>query len=149
MYRVTKTYGHELGLSTCFRQPLAQSHCRFLHGYPMSFEFIFESETLNLNNWVTDFGGLKPLKAHLCDTYDHRTLIAKDDPFLHEFERFHELGLIDLLVVPAIGCEAFARMEYDFAATLIRGGPDAGRVRVVSCEAREHGGNSATYIGDR
>ena len=91
MYRVTKTYGHNLGLSACFRQPLAQSHCRFLHGYAMQFEFVFESKTLNLNNWVTDFGGLKALKEHLCDTYDHKTLISKHDEQLEHFKRMHDL----------------------------------------------------------
>ena len=148
MYRVTKTYGHNLGLSACFRQPLAQSHCRFLHGYAMQFEFVFESKTLNLNNWVTDFGWLKALKEHLCDPYDHKTLISRHDEQLEHFKRMHDLGLVDLLVVDGVGCESFAKREYDFARALIYSGPDRGRVRVVSCEAREHGANSATYFGE-
>lgn len=31
----TKTYGHNIGLSAVFRQPHADSHCRFLHGYSL------------------------------------------------------------------------------------------------------------------
>ena len=36
VWRSTKTYGHEEGLSCCFRQWRAtHSHCRLLHGYAL------------------------------------------------------------------------------------------------------------------
>ena len=35
MYRSSKTYGHEIGLSAAFRQWRAQSHCRLIHGYAL------------------------------------------------------------------------------------------------------------------
>jgi 6-pyruvoyltetrahydropterin/6-carboxytetrahydropterin synthase len=44
LHFVKKTYGHELGLSACFRQHRAKSHCRFLHGYPLSFTFTFAAD---------------------------------------------------------------------------------------------------------
>ena len=37
----SKKYGHERGLSAAFRQWRAVSHCRFMHGYSLEFEFVF------------------------------------------------------------------------------------------------------------
>lgn len=165
-FRVTKTYGHELGLSACFRQHRAISHCRFLHGYAMGFKFVFEADTLDGNNWVIDFGSLKPLKQWLVDTFDHKLLVAKDDPAMHHLNL---LGsnvdwdgkgdrpgkLADVLVVNHVGCEAFAAMAFDAALRLIPGlarplhrahnMPPSGVVRLVEVECREHAGNAASY----
>ena len=42
IYKSTKHYGHNIGLSAVFRQPNADhSHCRFLHGYSLAFTFTF------------------------------------------------------------------------------------------------------------
>ena len=70
-YFSTKCYGHNIGLSAVFRQPLAHSHCKLLHGYSLSFKFTFGCDELDERNWVVDFGGLKPLKAWLEETFDH------------------------------------------------------------------------------
>ena len=56
----------ELG-SCAFRQPQADSHCRFLHGYRLTAKFWFEADRLDQNNWVVDFGGLKGLKKLMKD----------------------------------------------------------------------------------
>lgn len=151
MYFVTKTYGHDLGLSACFRQWRAESHCRFLHGYPLSFKFTFGAPILDKNNWVFDFGGLKELKQHLVDTYDHKLLVAEDDPELDMLTSLAGLGLADPIVVPFVGCEGFAQSEIDWVRqwlvekhshdTMNRG------LFVHAVEVREHGGNSA-IIGD-
>jgi hypothetical protein len=58
-YISTKTY-KQLG-PVAYRQWRADSHCNLIHGYAMSFHFEFEADTLDARNWVTDFGGLKPL----------------------------------------------------------------------------------------
>ena len=83
-FRSTKTYGHEIGLSACFRQWRAESHCRLLHGYALAVKFVFESEELDVRNWVVDFGSLKTLKGWLEDTFDHTLLVANDDPWKHK-----------------------------------------------------------------
>ena len=74
-YKSTKTYGHELGLSCCFRQWRAESHCRLLHGYALSIRLVFEAEELDVRNWVVDFGSLKSLKQMFVDTFDHKLLV--------------------------------------------------------------------------
>jgi hypothetical protein len=45
-YQVTKTYGHELGLSCVFRQHRANTHCKHLHGYALAFDIVFEAKHL-------------------------------------------------------------------------------------------------------
>ena len=155
MFEVTKTYGHNLGLSATFRQWRASSHCRFLHGYALEVKFTFRAPRLNANNWVIDFGSLKPVKEWLCDTFDHKTLIAEDDPALPLFEdlsRPKRNGqLIDIVKVPATGCEGFARYIADKVNEILfsgdhvpQGGIDNG-VFLYSVEVREHGANSAIY----
>lgn len=147
-YQVTKTYGHNLGLSACFRQHRADSHCKFLHGYALSFKLVFEATTLNAKNWVVGFGDLKPVKKYLEDTFDHKTTVAGDDPHYATFLALHEKGLIQMMTVPAIGCESFARMVYNKVASILLETCPTNDVILVSVECREHEGNSAIYIGD-
>jgi 6-pyruvoyltetrahydropterin/6-carboxytetrahydropterin synthase len=160
VYQVTKTYDHNLGLSACFRQHKAESHCRFLHGYALSFKLTFSAIKLNENNWVIDFGGLKPIKAWLCDNFDHKLISAEDDPYIQHLKALEgtcEPGDMDyapplaqVLVLPFVGCEGFAKYVFDhvdewlgeehFMECDIRG------LQIESVEVREHGGNSALYL---
>lgn len=155
-FQSTKTYGQELGLSCCFRQPNAvHSHCSKLHGYALGFKFIFEADQLDELNWVMDFGGLKVLKTALQNTFDHKLIVSGDDPELEMFMRLHEARIADVLVFPGgVGCELFAQRAYHIAVGVVSKLQDdvangMGRVRVVSCECSEHGANSATYIGGK
>ena len=160
MYLVTKTYGHELGLSACFRQWRAESHCRFLHGYPLSFKLTFSAGVLDKNNWVLDFGGLKQVKAWLVENFDHRLVVATDDP---QRERLEALGqpitdgygcnkiecpqLADVLVIPFVGCEGFAAYVAKYVETWLRENYaeciERRGLRLCEIEVREHAGNSA------
>lgn len=138
-YLSTKTYGHEVGLSCAFRQWRATSHCRFLHGYALRFRFEFEAveSRLDANGWVVDFGSLGKLKEALAQRFDHRVLVAEDDPELATFQNLNIMGIIQLCIVPRVGCEAFAAMALQMAQALV---PQA---RVRACEVWEHGANSA------
>ena len=142
----TKTYGHEVGLSCAFRQWRADhSHCRFLHGYALSVHLKFEAEELDERNWVVDFGGLKELKQALQDTFDHKTVVAEDDPELSWFREGHRRGLLDLVTVPHVGCEQFAALVHRMAQTWLERHGYSPRCRVSLVEVREHGANSAIY----
>jgi 6-pyruvoyltetrahydropterin/6-carboxytetrahydropterin synthase len=145
-YRSTKTFGPEVGLSCAFRQWRAASHCRFLHGYPLSFTFVFEARMLDEQGWVVDFGGLKDLKLSLQHAFDHTTAVAADDPHLAYLEEAARLGAIDLRVLPeGVGCERFAEYAWRMADRLIAA-RYGDRVTVISCECREHGANSAIFV---
>lgn len=158
-YRSSKTYGHEIGLSAAFRQWRAQSHCRLIHGYALSVHLEFESDELDENNWVVDFGSLKTFKAQLENTFDHKLLVAADDPalpFLLMLDQA-ETGatadrnehirpqLAEVVVVPATGCEAFAEMIFEAADEWLEVNDYKPRVRMHHVTVREHGANSATY----
>lgn len=144
MYQSTKTYGHNIGLSACFRQPNAHSHCKFLHGYSLQFKFTFEAKELDERNWVVDFGGLKPLKAWLEDMFDHKVVLDKKDPYMSTFKILENQGLAEITEVDGVGVEMFAKHAYDFADKLVREMTDD-RCHVVSVECAEHGANSAIY----
>ncbi len=151
-YRSTKTYGHEVGLSACFRQWRAtHSHCRYLHGYALAITLTFEADELDHRNWVQDFGGLKEIKELLVRTFDHKTVVAFDDPDLEVFYKLCRDGIIDLVTIPAVGCEAFAKYVFEqVEAWLAKQASDdlldEPRVMLASVEVREHGANSASYL---
>ncbi len=100
----------ELG-SCAFRQPQADSHCKFLHGYRLTAKFWFHASELDHNNWVVDFGGLKELKKTLQHQFDHTTCISKEDPKLMLFKQtlnkrlfnvHMKTGLIPVIQKPVI-----------------------------------------------
>lgn len=144
-YKSTKTFGHELGLSAAFRQWKAQSHCRFVHGYALAVKFEFEADELDVRNWVVDFGSLKSLRSMLENTFDHKLLVAEDDPYKDELCMLSGIGVADVVVVPATGCEAFAQMIFECAEVWLLDNGYAPRCKLVSVEVREHGANSAIY----
>jgi 6-pyruvoyltetrahydropterin/6-carboxytetrahydropterin synthase len=141
----TKTYGPELGLSAVFRQWRATSHCNQLHGYSLGFKFTFEATELDDRNWVMDFGGLKGLKNKLALAFDHKLVVAKDDPEFKVLLDLAEYGVADVMVVDAVGCEKFAELAATFAQAELEMLGLSKRVKVVEVECFEHGANSAIY----
>ena len=141
------------GYSTCFRQWKAVgTHCRFLHGYAVSFRVWFEGD-LDERNWVFDFGGMKRAKYKILGMapkdffthlLDHTTIIAEDDPYLEEFRQMDTDGIIQLRILPATGCEKFAEFLYTTINDFLKKETD-GRVKAVKVEVYEHERNSASY----
>ena len=141
------------GYSTCFRQWRAiNTHCRFLHGYAISFRVWFEGE-LDHRNWVWDFGGMKRSrtqidgkspKDYFAWLLDHTVIIANADPELDSFRMMDAQGIIQLRVIDATGCEKFAEFLYkqinDFLLKETNG-----RVKAAKVEVYEHERNSASY----
>lgn len=145
-YRSSKTFGHDLGLSACFRQWRADSHCKLLHGYALSIHLEFEADKLDARNWVVDFGSLKSFNQQLVDTFDHKLLVAIDDPKMVLFREMEIAKLCQIVVVLATGCEAFAELIYKGADVWLHDAGYAPRVRMHSVTVSEHGANSATYM---
>ena len=142
------------GFSCVFRQWKADgTHCRFLHGYGVSFKVWFKGE-LDERNWVWDFGGMKRAKgtidgmnpkAWMDYMFDHTFIVAEDDPFLESFQRMDGAGVAQVRVVPATGAERFAQYVYQKLNTFVQEETE-GRVKVVKVEFMEHGKNSAIYV---
>ena len=141
------------GYSTCFRQWKAEdTHCKFLHGYAISFKVWFEGE-LDYRNWVWDFGGMKRSKTQIKGLspkdyfnylLDHTVVVAQDDPYLDKFIQMDKDGIIQLRVLPATGGEKFAEYLYE-AINKFLFEETNGRVKAVKVEVYEHERNSASY----
>ena len=150
MYQSTKLFD---GFSCCFRQWKAETtHCRFLHGYGISFRVTFAGD-LDHRNWVWDFGGMKRAKTLIDDMqpkawmdymFDHTVIVAKDDPKLETFQAMEVMGIIQLRVVEATGAEKFAEFIYNKLNEFVHK-ETQGRVRIAQVEFMEHGKNTAIY----
>lgn len=147
-YRSTKRWGHEQGLSCAFRQWKAESHCNQLHGYALAVKFTFEADELDHRNWVVDFGDLKELKRKVTNLFDHKTVVAEDDPHLDWFMKASGLGIVDLIILPNVGCEAFAETIHHMAIDFLNQNNYSPRCRLVSVEVSEHDGNSALAVNE-
>ena len=144
MHRSIKTYGNEVGLSCCFRQWRADSHCNKLHGYSLGFRFTFESAILDEHNWVYDFGGCKWIKEYLQSEFDHKLVVAKDDPELERILHTVYTDIADVNVMDDVGCEKFAEWVYKHVEPRIHK-ETKGRVSLFRVECFEHNANSASY----
>jgi 6-pyruvoyltetrahydropterin/6-carboxytetrahydropterin synthase len=150
MYISTKLFD---GFSCVFRQWKAEgTHCRFLHGYGVSFRVWFQGE-LDERNWVWDFGGMKRAKTQIDGMnpkawmeymFDHTLIVAEDDPFLESFKRMDEAGAAQVRVVPATGAERFAQFIFEKIDSFVKEETE-GRVKVLKVEFMEHGKNSAIF----
>ncbi len=142
------------GFSTVFRQWKANTtHCRFLHGYGVSFKVYFEGD-LDHRNWVWDFGGMKRAKTQIDGMspkvwmdymFDHTLICAEDDPALPEWERLDEEGIIQLRVVEATGAEKFSEYIFNKINDFVLEETE-GRVKVTKVKFAEHGKNAAYYV---
>jgi len=142
------------GFSTVFRQWKAtDTHCRFVHGYGISFKVYFEGE-LDHRNWVWDFGGMKRAKTQIDGMspkawmdymFDHTLVVAEDDPELQAFRQMDAAGVAQVRVIEATGAEKFAEYIYDKLNEFVLEETE-GRVRVTKVKFMEHGKNAAYYI---
>jgi 6-pyruvoyltetrahydropterin/6-carboxytetrahydropterin synthase len=151
-YQSTKVFD---GFSCVFRQWKAEgTHCKYVHGYGVSFKVWFEGE-LDEKNWVWDFGGMKRAKgtidgmnpkAWMDYMFDHTMIVAEDDPFLESFKLMDRAGAAQVRILPAVGAEKFAEYIFNKLQEFIHTETE-GRVRVVRVDFMEHGRNSAIYEG--
>ena len=131
------------------RVPIVSS---YLHGYAVSFRVWFEGD-LDHRNWVFDFGGMKRAKTKINGMQpkefftwllDHTTIVAQDDPYLEQFKQMDKDGIIQLRIVPSVGCERFAEyLHYKINSFLAE--ETEGRVKAIKVEVYEHERNSASY----
>jgi len=147
-YISTKTY-KQLG-PVAYRQWRADSHCNLIHGYALSFHFEFESDTLDVRNWVMDFGGLKPLKNLLEDWFDHTLLVAQDDPMREHLLDLGRNRLAKITEVEKTGCEGIADFLYEYVNTIfLPGYGEKDRIWCSRVEVRETDSNMAMRVGHR
>ena len=142
------------GFSTVFRQWKAETtHCRFVHGYGISFKVYFEGD-LDERNWVWDFGGMKRAKTKIDGKspkewmdymFDHTLVVAEDDPYIQAFKQMESAGVAQVRVIPATGAEKFAEYIYNKLNKFVKEETED-RVRVTKVKFMEHGKNAACYV---
>jgi len=150
MHKSTKLFD---GFSCCFRQWKAETtHCKYLHGYGVSFRVTFDG-MLDHRNWVWDFGGMKRAvtkidgkspKEWMDYMFDHTVIIAEDDPEVKAFQQMGEAGVAQVRIIPATGAEKFAEYIYRNINKFVIAETD-NRVRVTKVKFMEHGKNAAYY----
>ena len=150
MFQSTKVFD---GFSCCFRQWKAKNtHCKFLHGYGVSFKVKFEGE-LDHRNWVWDFGGMKRAKTKIDGMspkewmdymFDHTIIVAADDPYINTFQQLDNAGLAQVRIVPATGAEKFAEYIYNKLSKFVYEETED-RVIIRQVEFMEHNKNTAIY----
>ena len=141
------------GFSTVFRQWKAEeTHCKYLHGYGVSFKVWFEGE-LDEKNWVWDFGGMKRAKTQIDGMspkewmdymFDHTIIVAEDDPYINTLQQLDNAGIAQVRIVPATGAEKFAEFIFKKLNTFVRTETND-RVHVKKVEFMEHNKNTAIY----
>ena len=152
MYRSTKLFD---GFSCCFRQWKAEkTHCKFLHGYGISFRVTFEGK-LDHRNWVWDFGGMKRAKtlidgmqpkAWMDYMFDHTVIVAEDDPYINTLKQMSNAGIAQVRVLKATGAEKFAEFIFHKLNNFVKD-ETSDRVRIAQVEFMEHNKNTAIYRG--
>lgn len=145
-------------ISTGHRQWRDDGHCAQIHGYGRYVEFTFECLSLDGRQWVMDFGDLKDVKKWLEEQWDHRVLIASDDPQMELIMQAHSTNLMNVNIMDVSngygpGIEGSCKFVYDHVNPMILK-KTGGRVWVKRVQIWEHENNTAIYeptnsYGDR
>ena len=145
MYTVTKTFGE---YPFAHRQHNHDGHCAYVHGHNWRFTVELQSDDLDNNGFVYDFGKFGWLKSWLEFMFDHTLLINQDDPHLEFFQEHcvkdakNPLGLWDMRVIPNGSAEHLAelvgrRIQSHFE--------DDKRIQLVSLTVMEDNKNAAIW----
>ena len=134
-------------ISTGHRQWKDDGHCRFIHGYGRYVEFTFACNERDESGWVMDFGNLKSVRKWLEREWDHRLLVAHDDPQIRLLEVLNDHGVAYLNIMPkgyGPGIEDSCKYVYDKVNPMIKEITD-GRVWIEKVRVYEHENNWAEY----
>ena len=153
VYTVTKILNPGKGYPCVFRNWRAQSHCKFWHGYDLIFELTLtcNKDNRDASGWVYDFGNFSLLKDEIEHNFDHKWIIAEDDPLLQWTKEYGQKSkaaenqCMDLVVMPETGCEAFACWLARSAADMLYINGRLGPVQVLEARVFETMANSAGY----
>lgn len=149
-YRSTKTYRQ---IAPCaYRQWKSGTSCAKIHGYAFSFHIEFETDDLDARNWAFDYGGLRPLKEKIEEWFDHKLLVAQDDPEIEWYREAQRRGIASITEVEKTGCEGLADFLYKYINGIFLPSCGAGEAERLWCckvEVRETDSNMAMRLGHR
>jgi 6-pyruvoyltetrahydropterin/6-carboxytetrahydropterin synthase len=153
-YKYVSTKEYIDAFPVAYRQWLdTGGNCSVIHGYAFSIRVFFGSNDLDVRNWVVSYGGLKDLKATLEDQFDHKLLVAENDPHLDWYREAEKRGIARLTILPKLGCEGLADMIYKYINGVFVpdtfGTGEASRIWCYRVEVRETQSNMAFREGHR
>lgn len=145
IFKSTKKMGP---ISVGHRQWRDDGHCAWAHGYGRYVEFTFSGD-VDERQWVLDFGDLKDVKKWIESQWDHRLLLASDDPLLEHFLALQDLGGVNVNVMDVKqgwgpGIEGSCKFLYDNIQPMIDKKTEY-RVDIECVRIWEHENNSAMY----
>ena len=153
MYKSTKKFGPisttHRNWHAAFNECRDSRKCSWVHGYSRYIQFTFEGE-LDDKSWIVDFGDLKFIKQWLDDNWDHKILLASDDPLLSEFKKLEEKAGLTLTVIPFDernwnpSIEGSCKWVYDSINPILIE-KTKGRCYISKVEIWEHEFNTAIY----
>ena len=144
-FKSSKRFGP---ITTGHRQWRDKGHCSYVHGYGRYVRLTFEATELDERGWVMDFGDLRGVKNWIEDEWDHRTLIAADDPVIPELKTLEKVGGINLNILPEgylPGIEESCRYLYDNLNPMIQQKTN-NRVELTRIEIWETERNQGEYV---
>ena len=127
------------------RQPLHGGHCSFIHGHNWEVQITFESNELDENGFVIDFGELHYIKDWIDENLDHACAFSANDPHRDKIEELRELKLIKPLFIERASCEGVAKHLFETFDELVRSNSE-GRAWITRIHLLEDSKNSATYL---
>jgi 6-pyruvoyltetrahydropterin/6-carboxytetrahydropterin synthase len=143
----TKRFGP---ISVGHRQWKDNGHCAWIHGYGRTVQFTFGCNELDDKTWVVDFGGLKQVKQWIEEQWDHRLLLASNDPHLDKIMALQDYNIVNVNVMDVSkghspGIEGSCKFLYDNINPMILQMSD-NRCWIESVEIWEHENNTAKYV---
>jgi 6-pyruvoyltetrahydropterin/6-carboxytetrahydropterin synthase len=131
------------GYSACFRQWRAEgTHCKYLHSYIIKFKLIFSHKDENIFELYPEFEIY--LKDWFENTFNYKTFVAADDPYLQVFYKMDNDGIIQLSILEQVGCERFSEYVFNEVENIIKSFDLD--LNLESVETFEHDKNSALFI---
>lgn len=130
------------------RQHNHDGHCAWIHGHNWGIEIEFQASSLDINNFVVDFGKLKFIKRWIDENLDHALLINESDPereYILSVLQFSDIQLAKILVVPDGSAEGLAEWLWSVFDVMVRRETD-GRAWIRRLSVYEDGKNSATFM---
>ena len=143
MFTIVKRYPE---ICTGHRHWRAETHCARIHGYARTVELTLATLSLE-KGWVMDLGDLKFVREFLMEAWDHRLLVADDDPLLEDIKALEAKGVLSLNIMETSkghspSLEGSCVYLMDHLAPIIRE-KTQGRVELIKVEIWEKTDNRA------
>ncbi|MDG1139591.1 MAG: 6-carboxytetrahydropterin synthase [Opitutales bacterium] len=141
MITCSKTY-RDIPLS--HRQPLHAGRCSRIHGHSWSITLTFESDSLDANGFVIDFGDLHFIEDWIDEHLDHGIVLCHNDPEKERLQAVASDGLLHITWVSSASCEGIAQFLFETFQPMVDK-KTQGRARIKSLHLEEDSKNSALY----